>query len=120
MPTWAVTKPEQLAIFSLLLVPIPANCGFAQSPLLRDFSPPKTISIGEISVLQVPPGASAESIQGLLNKAINQSGEDRTVRLQFASGAEYRVAAATARVAIGMLEQEQAAQCGDVCSPNPQ
>ncbi len=30
------------------------------------------------------------------------------------------VMAATARVAFGMLEQEQAAQCGDVCSPNPE
>lgn len=30
------------------------------------------------------------------------------------------VTAATARVAFGMLEQEQAAECGEVCSPNPQ
>ena len=30
------------------------------------------------------------------------------------------VTAATARVAFGMLEEEQAAQCGDVCSPNPE
>jgi alkylhydroperoxidase/carboxymuconolactone decarboxylase family protein YurZ len=30
------------------------------------------------------------------------------------------VTAATARVAFGMLEQEQAADCGDVCSANPQ
>ena len=30
------------------------------------------------------------------------------------------VTAATARIAFGMLEQEQAAQCGDVCSPNPE
>jgi AhpD family alkylhydroperoxidase len=30
------------------------------------------------------------------------------------------VTGATARVAFGMLEQEQAAECGDVCSPNPQ
>ena len=29
------------------------------------------------------------------------------------------VTAATARVAFGMLEQEMADQCGDVCSPNP-
>ena len=29
------------------------------------------------------------------------------------------VTAATARVAFGMLEAEQAAECGDVCSPNP-
>jgi len=29
------------------------------------------------------------------------------------------VTAATARVALGMLEQEQAAECGDVCSPSP-
>jgi len=30
------------------------------------------------------------------------------------------VTAATARVAFGMLEDEKAADCGDVCSPNPQ
>ena len=30
------------------------------------------------------------------------------------------VTAATARVAFGMLEEEQAAQCGDICSPNPE
>ena len=29
------------------------------------------------------------------------------------------VTAATARVAFGMLEAEQAAECSDVCSPNP-
>ena len=30
------------------------------------------------------------------------------------------VAAATARVAFGMIEEENAAECGDVCSANPQ
>ena len=30
------------------------------------------------------------------------------------------VTAATARVACGMLEQETAADCGEVCSPNPE
>jgi len=30
------------------------------------------------------------------------------------------VTAATARVAFGMLEEEQAAQCGNICSPNPE
>ncbi len=30
------------------------------------------------------------------------------------------VTGATARVAFGMLEQEEAADCGDVCSPNPE
>ncbi len=30
------------------------------------------------------------------------------------------VTGATARVAFGMLEQEQTADCGDACSPNPQ
>ncbi len=29
------------------------------------------------------------------------------------------VTAATARVAVGMLEAEKAAECGDTCSPNP-
>jgi AhpD family alkylhydroperoxidase len=30
------------------------------------------------------------------------------------------VTAATARVALGILEQEKAADCGDACSPNPE
>ena len=30
------------------------------------------------------------------------------------------VTAATARVAVGMLEEEKTAECGDVCSPNPE
>ena len=30
------------------------------------------------------------------------------------------VTAATARVAFSMLEQDKPAECGDVCSPNPQ
>ncbi|MCP4786409.1 MAG: carboxymuconolactone decarboxylase family protein [Fuerstiella sp.] len=30
------------------------------------------------------------------------------------------VTAATARVAFGMLEEEKAGECGDVCSANPQ
>lgn len=30
------------------------------------------------------------------------------------------VTAATARVAFGMLEQEKAADCGEVCSPSPE
>ena len=30
------------------------------------------------------------------------------------------VTAPTARVAFGMLEEEQAGECGDVCSVNPQ
>jgi hypothetical protein len=30
------------------------------------------------------------------------------------------VTAATARVAFGMLEEEQAGECGDVCSVDPQ
>ena len=30
------------------------------------------------------------------------------------------VTAATARVAFGMLEEEQSGDCGDACSPNPQ
>lgn len=30
------------------------------------------------------------------------------------------VTGATARVAFGMIDQEKSAECGDVCSPNPQ
>lgn len=80
--------------FAMLLVLMPSAAGLAQSPLLRDFSPPETISVGEVSVIDVPTGATAESIQSLLNQAINQSGDGHTVRLEFAPSAEYRIAGA--------------------------
>lgn len=66
----------------------------AQSHLLKDFSPPETISVGDIMVLKVPAVASTESIQGWLDRAVDQCSEDGTVRLEFAPGAEYRVEAA--------------------------
>lgn len=47
--------------------------------------------MGEVSVIEVPAGASTEAIQRLLDQAVNQSGEGRTVRLEFAPGIEYRV-----------------------------
>ncbi|MBD55251.1 MAG: hypothetical protein CMM05_09290 [Rhodopirellula sp.] len=37
-----------------------------------------------------------------------------------ASAVNSGVTAATARVAFGMIEEEAAAECGDVCSTNPQ
>jgi len=64
---------------------------FAQSELLSGFSPPETISIGDTMVLQVPAGASTESIQRWLERAVDQSSANHTVRLEFAPGANYRV-----------------------------
>lgn len=66
---------------------------FAQSPLLSGFSPPETIMIGDTRVLQVPANASTESIQRWLDRAIDQSSANHTVRLEFAPGADYRVGA---------------------------
>jgi len=82
---------KSTARFALLLVLIPSASGIGQSPLLKSFSPPEKISVGKVSVIQVPARASTESIQGLLDQAVNQSGEGSTVRLEFAPGAEYRV-----------------------------
>jgi hypothetical protein len=66
---------------------------FAQSELLNGFSPPETISIGNTTVLQVPAGASTESIQRCLDRAVDQASGNHTVRLEFAPGADYRVGA---------------------------
>jgi hypothetical protein len=83
-------KTVHLSVFAMIAV-LP-SFAFAQSALLKSFSPPETISIGDTSVLQVPADASAESIQGLINQAIDQSSSNHTVKLEFAPGADYRVA----------------------------
>jgi len=64
---------------------------FAQSELLKSSRPPETISVGSTTVLKVPAGASTESIQGWLERAVNQCSHSNTVRLEFARGANYRV-----------------------------
>jgi len=66
---------------------------FAQSELLNGFSPPETISIGDTVVLRVPAGASTESIQEWIDRAVEQSSDDHTVRLEFVPGANYQVGA---------------------------
>jgi hypothetical protein len=66
---------------------------FAQAELRSGFSPPENISIGDTVVLQVPAGASTESIQGWLDRAVDQSSGNHTVRLEFAAAADYRVRA---------------------------
>jgi len=71
---------------------LPASV-FARSELLKSFSPPETISVGDTMVLQVPAGASTESIQRWLDRARDQSSGSHTVRLEFAPGANYRVGA---------------------------
>ena len=90
LPTLILKSTDWLAVLFVLIL---LTSSFAQSPLPKDFSPPETISVGETSVIEVPAGASTESIQALLDQAINQSGEGRTVRLEFAPDVEYRVAA---------------------------
>ena len=64
---------------------------FAQSKLLNSFRPPKTISIGDTKVLNVPAGASTESIRGWIDKAVRHCSDRNTVQLRFARGVNYRV-----------------------------
>ena len=53
-------------------------------------------------------------------RSIGLTDADLTALLAVASAVNSGVPAATARVAFGMLEEEQAGECGDVCSVNPQ
>ena len=53
-------------------------------------------------------------------RGIGISDEELNALIAVTASVNSGVTAATARVAFGMLEQEQAAQCGDVCSPNPE
>ncbi|MCP3994162.1 MAG: carboxymuconolactone decarboxylase family protein [bacterium] len=50
-------------------------------------------------------------------REIGISDEELNALIAVTASVNSGVTAATARVAFGMLEEEQAAQCGDVCSP---
>ena len=52
-------------------------------------------------------------------RGIGITDEELNALVGVTSAVNSGVTAATARVAFGMLEQEQAAECGDVCSANP-
>ena len=53
-------------------------------------------------------------------REIGISDEELNALIAVTASVNSGVTAATARVAFGMLEREQAAQCGAVCSPNPE
>ena len=48
------------------------------------------------------------------------TGDELNALVAVTSAVNSGVTAATARVAFGMIEEENAAECGDVCSANPQ
>ena len=50
---------------------------------------------------------------------IGLTDDELNALLAVTSAVNSGVTAATARVAFGMLEEEQAGECDDVCSPNP-
>ena len=50
-------------------------------------------------------------------REIGISDEELNALIAVTASVNSGVTAATARVAFGMLEEEQAARCGDVCSP---
>jgi len=52
-------------------------------------------------------------------RGIGMSDDELNALIAVTSAVNSGVTAATARVAFGMLDQE-AAECGEVCSPNPQ
>jgi hypothetical protein len=81
---------------------------WSQSHLLNSFSPPKAVSIGEKTLLRVPPGEDAENIQAVLNKAISMAGEDKTVRVEFAAGAEYRIQAPAGKPVLEIKKRGEA------------
>ncbi len=51
-------------------------------------------------------------------RSMGISDDDLNALIAVTAAVNSGVTAATARVAFGMLEQENSAQCGDVCSPN--
>jgi AhpD family alkylhydroperoxidase len=53
-------------------------------------------------------------------RAIGLTDDELNALIAVTAAVNSGVTAATARVAFGTLEQEQAAECGDVCSPNPE
>jgi AhpD family alkylhydroperoxidase len=53
-------------------------------------------------------------------RGIGISDEELNALIAVTASVNSGVTAATARVVFGMLEEEKGAQCGDVCSPNPE
>ncbi len=52
-------------------------------------------------------------------RSIGLSDDELNALVAVTSAVNSGVTGATARVAFGMIEQEQAMDCGDACSPNP-
>lgn len=52
-------------------------------------------------------------------REFGMSDDEINALVAIASAVNSGVTAATARVAIGMIEEENSEECGDVCSPNP-
>ena len=53
-------------------------------------------------------------------RSIGITDDELNALIAVASAVNSGVTAATARIAFGMIEDENASECGDVCSPNPQ
>jgi len=53
-------------------------------------------------------------------RSIGLSDDEINALIAVTSAVNSGVTAATARVAFGMIEEEKAGECGDVCSANPQ
>ena len=53
-------------------------------------------------------------------RGIGMSDEELSALVAVTAAVNSGVTGATARVAFGMLEEEKAEDCGDVCSPSPQ
>ena len=53
-------------------------------------------------------------------RAVGLTDDELNALIAVTSAVNSGVTAATARVAFGMLEEEKAGECGDVCSANPQ
>jgi AhpD family alkylhydroperoxidase len=51
-------------------------------------------------------------------REVGMSDDELNALIAVTAAVNSGVTAATARLAFGMLEQEKAADCGDVCSPN--
>jgi hypothetical protein len=54
------------------------------------------------------------------SRSIGPTDDELNALIAVAPAVNSGVTAARARVAFGMLEEEQAGECGDVCSVNPQ
>jgi len=53
-------------------------------------------------------------------RSIGLTDDELNALIAVTSAVNSGVTAATARVAFGMIEEEKAGECGDVCSANPQ